>query len=232
MGTEALNVFDTYNLYLTSSTIWTSANSVVFAFIVGTILAFTYISTYEGLSYSKNFIQSLVLSPIVTSIAMQAIDGSLARGIGMMGAFSILRFRSNLKDPRDMFFLFASLALGIACGVQAFAVGLTGCLCFCLVIAILSKTPFAQTTRFDGLLRFNLSVSQGTQRRVEELLKKNCHRFALVSVRDLNQGERVDYAYQIKLKRSVEQSELVSQLQGIQTMEGLQLMLHKTMVEF
>ena len=222
---------NSFNLLSTNPTIWTAANGILFAFIVGTVLAFTYIATYEGLSYSKSFIHSLVLSPIVTSIAMQAIDGSLARGIGMMGAFSILRFRSNLKDPRDMFFLFASLSLGISCGVQAYTVSITGSLGFCLVIFILSKTPFAQTTQYDGLLRFNILSDKEVQRKINEVLEKNCRRFALVTIRDLSQGSRVDYAYQVKLKAIDKQADLVTDLQQVSSISGLQLLLQQTTVE-
>ena len=99
-GVDNLDLsLNAFNLMAGNPTFWTATQGVTLAFIIGTVLALTYISTFEGLSYSKSFIQSLVLSPIVSAIAMMAIDGSLARGIGMMGAFSILRFRSNLKDP-------------------------------------------------------------------------------------------------------------------------------------
>lgn len=222
---------NSFNFMAQNPTLWTASQGVLLAFIVGTILAFTYILTFEGLSYSKSFIQSLVLSPIVSAIAMQAIDGSLARGIGMMGAFSILRFRSNLKDPKDMFFLFASLSLGISCGVHAFAVTVTGCLCFCLVIFILSKTPFAQSTQYDGLLRFNVATSDSIQSDVDRILKNNCRRFALVTIRDAAQGDRVDYAYQVKLKNQTGQTQLVSDLQKVQSMSGLQLLLQQATVE-
>ncbi len=212
-------------------TLWTSTQGVLLAFIIGSLLALTYILTYEGLSYSKSFIQSLVLSPIVSAIAMMAIDGSLARGIGMMGAFSILRFRSNLKDPKDMFFLFASLSLGISCGVLAFSVTITGTICFCVVIFILSKTPFTQTSNFDGLLRFNIPADLVKQENVNTILVNNCRRFALVTIKDSAQGNRIDFAYQIKLKNENQQALLVKELQAVESLSGLQLLLQQSTME-
>ncbi len=219
---------DAFNYATMNTSFWTSLQGVCFAFIVGSLLALTYVFTYEGLSYSKNFIQSLVLSPIVSAIAMMAIDGSLARGIGMMGAFSILRFRSNLKDPKDMFFLFASLALGISCGVFAYSITISGVLCFCAVIFILSKTPLSQSTQFDGLLRFNIPSKGNNQESVAGILSKNCRKFALVTLRDLAQGQRVDYSYQVKLKNQKQQAQLIQELQAIENLEGLQLMVQQS----
>jgi uncharacterized membrane protein YhiD involved in acid resistance len=222
---------NTFNLMAFNPTLLMATQGVLLAFIVGTVLAFTYIKTFEGLSYSKSFIQSLVLSPIVSAIAMQAIDGSLARGIGMMGAFSILRFRSNLKDPKDMFFLFASLSLGIASGVHAYSVALSGGLCFCAVIFILANTPFTQTTQYDGLLRFNIPTNQLAQDEVDKILKLNCKRFALITLKDAAQGNRVDYAYQVKLKNEDQKTQLINDLQKVNSMGGLQLLLQKATVD-
>lgn len=222
---------NSFNLMASNPSILMATQGMLLAFIVGTVLSLTYMATFEGLSYSKSFIQSLVLSPIVSAIAMQAIDGSLARGIGMMGAFSILRFRSNLKDPKDMFFLFASLSLGISCGVHAYAVTISGGLCFCLVIFILSKTPFTQTTQFDGLLRFNIPTDPISQQHVHNVLQKNCRRFALVTLKDSAQGNRIDYAYQVKLRDENEQSKLINELQSINSMGGLQLLLQQANVD-
>lgn len=219
--------WNSFSLLSVNPTLWTATQGVLMAFIVGSLLAVTYIFTFDGFSYSKSFIQSLVLSPIVSAIAMMAIDGSLARGIGMMGAFSILRFRSNLKDPKDMFFLFASLSLGIACGVLAYGVAIAGIFCFCTVIFILSKTPFNQTTQYDGILRFTIPVDPGKSDEVSGILVKNCRRFALVTIKDAAQGNRVDYAYQIKLKNEAQRSVLVSDLQSVQNLNSLQLLIHQ-----
>ncbi len=218
---------NSFSFLAANPTIWTASQGVLLAFIVGTLLAVTYIFTFDGFSYSKSFIQSLVLSPIVSAIAMMAIDGSLARGIGMMGAFSILRFRSNLKDPKDMFFLFASLSLGIACGVLAFGVAFAGIICFCTVIFILSKTPFNQTTQYDGILRFTVPVDPIKTDEIGEILLKNCRRFALVTIKDTAQGNRVDYAYQVKLKNENQRNILVRDLQSVDSLNSLQLLIHQ-----
>src|SRR3954468_24448196 len=92
--------------------------SFLLAFVLGGLIALIYIKSFQGLSYSRNYLHCLVLCPILTALTMQAIGDNVARGIGMVGTISLLRFRTDIKDPRDMVFIFASLGAGLACGVH------------------------------------------------------------------------------------------------------------------
>ena len=94
--------------------------SASLAFILSVSIGLTYVKTFRGLSYSRNFVQAIMLSSIVTAMVIHAIGDSVAIGIGTLGALSIIRFRTNLKDPRDIIFLFAALAAGITCGIGAY----------------------------------------------------------------------------------------------------------------
>jgi uncharacterized membrane protein YhiD involved in acid resistance len=210
--------------------------ALMLAFVLGVAIAVLYIKTFQGLSYSRNFIQCLVLCPLVVAVAMQAIGDNLARGIGMAGAVSLLRFRSNLKDPRDMFFLFASLAVGVACGVHSYVIGLVGAIGFVMSVIILYKTPFGNSNQYDGLLRFNLGKSlhaaTGTPAQMlETVLTENCRSFALITVRESAQGERLDYIYQFKLKKDRTYNDFVDKMQKIESIKGVNLMLQETTVE-
>ncbi len=209
--------------------------SVIYAFllsfVLGTILAMIYVKTFRGLSYSLNFLHGLVLLPIVIAIAMQAIGDNVARGIGMIGALSLLRFRTNVKDPRDMFFIFASLAIGLASGVHAYGIAILGTGCFVLALLVLQKSPFASGPQFDGLLRFNLLRTEKDQRQVEVVLEEVCRHFALASIREVGQGDRLDFSYQIRLKPQVSSAQLVAALGELQSVRGLNFMNQESIIE-
>lgn len=209
--------------------------SVIYAFllsfVLGTSLAVVYVRTFRGLSYSLNFLHGLVLLPIVIAIAMQAIGDNVARGVGMIGALSLLRFRTNVKDPRDMFFIFASLAVGLASGVHAYGIAIVGTLCFILALLVLQKSPFAAGPQFDGLLRFNLQRSEQEQREVESRLSHLCRYFALATIREMAQGERLDYSYQIRLKPEVSSADLVQTLGQVSSVRGLNFMNQESVIE-
>lgn len=205
--------------------------ALMLAFVLGTVVAILYIKTFQGLSYSRNFVHCMVLCPLVTAIAMQAIGDNLARGIGMVGAISLLRFRSNLKDPRDMFFLFASLAIGVACGVHSYSIAVVGIVGFVLASLVLANSPFGNTNQFDGILRLNLAKSLKDSTDLEKILVESCRTFALITIREMGQGERLDYSYQIKLKKNQTYNELIAKIGSVQSVKGVNLMLQDTTVE-
>jgi len=211
---------------------WVSAiYAFMLSFILGTILALAYVKTFRGLSYSLNFLHGLVLLPIVISIAMQAIGDNVARGIGMIGALSLLRFRTNVKDPRDMFFIFAALTIGLASGVHAYGIAILGTGCFVLALVILQGTTFAAGPQFDGLLRLNLSRSTDDQRDVEGILGRKCRHFALATIREVGQGERLDFSYQIRLKPNEDSAALVQELGRLNSVRGLNFMNQESVIE-
>lgn len=215
----------------TNPTVISICYALMLAFLLGTIIAVLYIKTFQGLSYSRNFIHCLVLCPLVVSVAMQAIGDNLARGIGMVGAVSLIRFRSSLKDPRDLFFLFASLAVGVSCGVNSYAIGVIGTVGFIFASVVLSQTSFGASNQYDGLLRFNISMSVRENANLEKLLMEYCKAFALITIREIAQGDRLDYSYQIKLKKGRSYDEFITKLHAVDSVKGVNLMLQETTVE-
>ena len=205
--------------------------SICLSFALSSLLAMTYQRTYQGLSYSRNYVQATILASIVATIAMQAIGDNLARGLGMMGALAIVRFRSSLKDPKDMIFIFMSLAIGIACGVYSFSIAAIGTIGFCIFANIIHTLPFSKESHFDGLLRFNLSSKTDDKSKLDLLLKESCQLFALITLRELAQGERLDYAYQVKLKRNETFENFVAKLQALESIKGVNLLLQESTVE-
>lgn len=213
-------------------TLVTVIYTVLVCFVLSTAIAMTYVKTFKGLSYSRNYVQALVLSSIVAATVMQAIGDSLARGLGMIGALAIIRFRTNYKDSRDIIFMFAALASGIACGVYGYSIAVIGTIAFCGASFMLYYTPFGESSFYDGMLRFNMENVSEEKKILEEVMVGNCKLFALVTIRETNQGDRLDYAYHIKMKRGVAKDRLVSELkERISSIKGVSLMLQETTIE-
>jgi uncharacterized membrane protein YhiD involved in acid resistance len=212
-------------------TLITVMYSVLLSFLLSTMIAITYEKTFRGLSYSRNYMQAIILSAIVAASIMQAIGDSLASGLGMMGALAIIRFRTSFRDPRDIIFMFAALGAGIACGVNGYHIAIVGTAGFCSVAFILYFSPFGRTSCFDGMLRFNIENDARGKALLEEILKKYCHIFALITLRDMAQGKRLDYAYQVKLKKGEDKAALVAELNRIESIRGVSVLLQETTVE-
>ncbi|MES2963625.1 MAG: DUF4956 domain-containing protein [Bdellovibrionota bacterium] len=223
--------FSLINSSMTNPTLLSVVYAFMLSFILGTVIAVIYIKSFQGLSYSRNFIHSIVLCPIIIAIAMQAIGDNVARGIGMIGALSLLRFRTNIKDPRDMFFVFASMTVGLSAGVHAYGIAVVGVFCFAMAVWVLSKTPFAYGPQYDGLLRLNLTREGEPQRKLEAALGESCKHFALISIREVGQGDRLDYSYQVKLKPGRSTDALVNEIGRIEAARGVNLMMQESVIE-
>lgn len=196
---------------------------MLLAFVMGRVVAWTYEWTHEGLSYARTFVHSLVLGPMVASLLMLAIGDNLARGLGILGTMALVRFRTNVRDARDMMFVFAALAAGVACGVRAFAVCAVGIAAFCLAALALRWAPGAARQRYDGILRYWLPRDAVDAEALGRLLAAHCRSHVLVALRDVGQGDALEYAWQVRLRTPASREKLVAQLGAVPGLGGLSL---------
>jgi len=214
-----------------SASIQTLIFVILLSFILSTLIAYVYQKTYRGLSYSRNYVQAIVLISIIAAMVIQSIGDSLARGLGIMAAMAIIRFRTNFKDPRDTLFLFASLTAGISCGAYAFTVAVIGTISFCMVSLALYFSPLGPDRYFDGMLRFNLPTSGKESSNLEGILNEYCRAFSLVTIREIEQGMRMDYAYHIKLRRGTSSERFLQSLKSISSVQQVNLMMQEATVD-
>ena len=193
-----------------NATLITLAYTLILTFILSSVIAWTYEKTFLGLSYSRNFVQAIVLSAVVAATVMQAIGDNVGRGLGMMGALSVVRFRTSFKDPRDIMFVFASLGAGIGCGVYAWGAAVGGTIAFCLVAFLLSRTGLGTKHFFDGMLRFALPNEPKVRGQIEDIMKSSLKTFILITMREVDGGARLDVAYQIRLRATKPAAEILS----------------------
>lgn len=212
-------------------TLVTMVYTLLLAFVLSSLIGWTYEKTFKGLSYSRNFVQALVLSTVVSATVMQAIGDNVGRGLGMLGALSIVRFRTSFKDPRDIMFLFAALGAGIGCGVFAWGVAAGGTLAFCIVAFILSGTGLGTRHFYDGMLRFAIPNESEARLAVEKVMKANIRTFVLITMREVDGGERMDVAYQVRLSRKHPAAEVLSALSSIEGVSDVNFMMQDAVTE-
>jgi hypothetical protein len=171
--------------------------AMLLSFLLSTIIALTYRFTYRGPNYSKDLFQAIVLIAIIAATIMMAIGDSLARGLGILGALAIIRFRFRFNNPKNIIYIFASLAIGISAGVYGFAIALAGTSIFSVIAFILYFSPFGRIDYFDVNLSFNLSDK--TQiKLIESKLLSFCRTIQLVGLSENNGIEKYEYRLQLK----------------------------------
>lgn len=199
--------------------------SLLVALLLGKLISFTYDRTHFGLSYSVSFSQALVLGALVSSMLMMAIGDNLARGLGILGTMALVRFRTNVPDSRDMIFVFAALAAGVSAGVRSFHVAVLGAALFSAVAYYLNWEPSQRAHEFDGMIRFWAQRGEKVWQEVQGVLDAQCRTFVLVAMREIAQGERTEYSFQFKLKRSADRNDLFRGLEAIAGTGGVTLLL-------
>jgi uncharacterized membrane protein YhiD involved in acid resistance len=193
------------------------------AFVLGTVIALAYVRSFNGLTYSRAFLQSLIFAPLLTAVAMQAIGDNVARGLGLVGAFSLLRFRTNIKDTRDMMFMFASLSVGLACGVYSYPIAVVSTVFFVLAVIFVHNVPFTVETDYDAVLRVQIDNDDSAQVSLNEILKRNSRRFSLLAMREMAQGDRLDVSYQIKMANDLARGKIVGEIGKIRNTSDIHL---------
>jgi len=193
--------------------------TVLCAVLLGIFVAFTYEKTSRDVDRPDNFLQALILVTVVAAMVIQAIGDSLARGLGMIGALSIIRFRTTIQNPRNIVFMFASIAIGIACGVLGFTVAIVGTLGFCLTAFILRFSTFSDKEKLFGNLKIKFFKEDGNRKALEEILSKHCSKFA-INTKEYGTGSGkksnlIIYEYRIKLKDSYAAQSLVDDLDDL-----------------
>ena len=119
------------------------SSALLFSLVCSLIIAWTYKSTFQGVLFQHSYLVSLILASIITSSVIMVISGNLILSLGMVGALSIVRFRSAIKDPLDIIFMFWAITVGIANGIGMIKVSLICTLLISLVCFILYKIPKA-----------------------------------------------------------------------------------------
>ena len=118
------DAFQGINLFPTAST--DIVMNLTVALLCGVFIAWLYRLTYKGTGFSMNFVNSIVLLTMITSVVIMVIGNSLARAFGLVGAMSIIRFRTAVKETRDIVFIFFGRTVGLAAGVGYHQIAIIG----------------------------------------------------------------------------------------------------------
>ncbi len=218
---------------LIESRMWIAPlSSLLGAFVFGQLLAWTYERTYRGLSYSRGFSHTLVLVCISASILVLAMQHSVLAGLGLFGILSMIRFRTDLKTPRDLVFVMGAATVGVASGVGAMLEAVMGASVFSLVALYLNAGPFGSRVRFDGVLRFRLPSETDAEPNLTRILRKHCRRRHLLTTTEMDDGTQREHVYQVKFFADRDREELIESLRNELQANDTRLMLQDASSEY
>ncbi len=191
-----------------------SSSQIIFALIMTCIIAVYIFYVYRLLTrktfYSKNFAISLVALAIITSAVILTIQSSIVVSLGMVGALSIVRFRTAIKEPMDLIFLFWSISIGIICGAGLAKIGIIASILLTIVLFVLDTIPVAKAPM---ILVVNAELAEGKS---EEIVKAVAQYSKYNKVKSRNiTGGQLDMVIEVKVSEDEKLVEAISTLKGV-----------------
>ena len=193
---------------------------LIIAFIVAMIIYLTYKNTYTGVMYNPRFNVSLIMITMVTTIVMVVIGSNISVSLGMVGALSIIRFRTAVKDPRDTAFIFWCVVSGLACGTQNYTIVLAGSVVICLILFIFKKVVAGDDKYLLIIKGDDLNTSA-----IDKYIEKNTKYYSCKGKYIKN--SKVELIYDIKLKKKNDDS-MINALKDNINIETVNLVANNT----
>jgi uncharacterized membrane protein YhiD involved in acid resistance len=211
------------NIPLASISWQTIAINLLLAFALGIVVSWVYRWTHRGFSYSVSFVHTLVLLSSITAFVMMVIGNSIARAFSLVGALSIIRFRTPVKDTRDTAFVFFSLGIGFAAGTGAYAIAALGTLAIGLFALIIHRIRIGESGKDDFLLRFRLANSSDGENAYNSVFDRHLRKNTLINMTTIQQGAHLELAFSITFKEPRQQQQFLRELNALPEVEQAML---------
>ena len=187
---------------------------VLLAFVIGQVIGWVYMWTHLGLSYSRMFVASLVVIPVIVALVMILMSGNIVIAFGLLAVFAVVRFRNVLKDTRDTVFILWAISLGMAVGTMRFRTAVLGCVLVAAIFLYLRFTLFGTRHRYDVVLSLHWDGEGPVRDLLGPVLRRHSARVQLASERGSPEGG-LDLSYRLLLRDPSRSRELLNELQMV-----------------
>ena len=163
---------------------------IIVSCLIGFAIFLSYKLSHTGTIYSKKFNVSLVILTTLTGMVMTVIGNNIALSLGMVGALSIVRFRTAIKDSRDTVYIFWAIIVGICCGVGDYTVAIIGSIVVFIITLLLGRV------KNDNRILLIIKGSKVIERNIESTIFTYFNPKAILKVKNTDQ-EKVELIYEL-----------------------------------
>lgn len=188
---------------------------LVLAFAAGHLIAWVYMWTHSGLSYSRSYVNTLILLPVVVSLVMMVLANNVVMALGLMAIFAMVRFRTILRDSLDTAYVLAVVVIGLACGTQKFTTAIIGCAFTVLIMLYFWSTSFGTRHRFDVILNLHWSRPLGEMAELRHLLHRHSRKARCANQRSSGEYGGTDLSYRLLLRDPDRVEDLLTELRTL-----------------
>ncbi|MBN8457720.1 MAG: DUF4956 domain-containing protein [Verrucomicrobia bacterium] len=163
-------------------------------------IAQVYRKTYRGTRYSQDYVQTLIMIGVVTTILIMVVSGNGYIAFGMFAAFSVIRFRRNLGQSRDLAFVFLAMAIGMVVGARLWGSALLIAVIVCAAIIVLTKINAFAPRRASHLLNLRMTSEMDFEKLLTPVFEKFVDRVHLIRISSAQAGMMTELRYGLVLK--------------------------------
>ena len=186
--------------------------NLILSFFYGLLISFIYKKTHKGMSYSQSFMITNIFLSLIVCMVIMTIGNNIARAFALVGALSIIRFRTVIKDTKDIIYIFWSLAAGMACGTGSYFIALTSSIIITTTALVLYKTNYGAIYKSEFILQFRYSKFDENIPQYLNVLKKFCSSHILLNSEPSGDKCSLKLTYDIVLKEEMDVNNFIMEI--------------------
>jgi hypothetical protein len=207
--------------------------NLTLSFILGVVISLIYKKTHKGLSYSQSFMITIIFISVIVCMVIMIIGNNLARAFALVGALSIIRFRTVVKDTKDTAYIFWSLAAGMASGTGSYFLAMAGTSVLTVIAFILYYTNFGSIIKSEFILQFRLlSNNETLSKEYLQVISKYTKSHTLLSSESSEDGRSIKVSYDLIMKEEQHQTELLKKLSDLKGLSEIVIVAAKSDVDY
>jgi hypothetical protein len=206
--------------------------AIFLSFILSSAIAYIYKKTHHGLSYSRSFVFTLVLVSVLSALVMMIVENSVARAFAILGTFTIIRFRTAIKDTKDTAFILWTIVIGLAVGTANYSIAIIGTVTIAGIVAGFSKIDFGSLRNYDHILRFFVSATASAEESYKVIFEKYIKKSILLHARSRDDGKSIEYTYNVTFHNEESVSSFLLDLEGLKGLSRVDIVVSKDDIEY
>ena len=206
--------------------------NLVISFFLGFVISLIYKKTHKGLSYSQSFVLTNIFLAVIVSMVIMIIGNNLARAFALVGALSIIRFRTVVKDTKDTAFIFWSLAVGMAAGTSSYFLAVSGTLIISLIALILSYTNYGSIYKSEFIIQFRNISSINGKKKFNDIINQFCKMSALLNAEVSGDNKSTKLSFDVVLKENKDYDDFIGKLSKVKGVSEVTAIAAKNDVDY
>jgi len=205
--------------------------NMALGFALGLVISYIYKVTHKGLSYSQSFMLTIVFVTFIVAVVMMVIGNNLARAFALVGALSIIRFRTVIKDTKDTAYIFLGLAAGMAAGTSSYFLAIAGVGFFSVIALALNATNYGSFYKSEFILRFRAPTGEG-EPEYSGIINEFARSSNLLHIEPSGDGKTAKLTFDILLQKEKDPQELSTRIAEVKSVSEVVLVASKHDVDY